>query len=266
MALPAVVYEWARTGCRSDRHAAAGLPGCAAAEAYGRAPTCHTPRRSRPQALQLLNQLLFAPLLPAPPQGAAVPAPARSSDAAGGAGGAAPAAGADGGGAGQGRPDDPDDLDGDLEDLYGPDLSQITPPPPPHGLGLGGDLETYYSPSNSLLDCVIARRRGLPITLALLHMAVGRATGLDVQVCESVCARAYVRACAHVRVHARARARARGHPFALTAWAPEGVALRAPAGACGRRRRPLLTRRAPTRPCPRRFERVCSWWACQATS
>ena len=48
-----------------------------------------------------------------------------------------------------------------------------------------GDQTTYYSARNSFLDDVIERRRGLPITLSLLCMAIGRrlsTNGLDIQI------------------------------------------------------------------------------------
>lgn len=44
--------------------------------------------------------------------------------------------------------------------------------------GLSGDSETYHSVENSLLDRVLARRRGLPITLAVIGMEVGRRAGV----------------------------------------------------------------------------------------
>lgn len=44
--------------------------------------------------------------------------------------------------------------------------------------GFRGDCEDYYSPDNSLLDRVLERRRGIPITLALVLMEVGRRVGV----------------------------------------------------------------------------------------
>lgn len=41
-------------------------------------------------------------------------------------------------------------------------------------LGFRGDSETYDDPRNSYLDAVLARRLGLPITLAVLTIGVGR--------------------------------------------------------------------------------------------
>ncbi len=45
-------------------------------------------------------------------------------------------------------------------------------------LGLGGDLDTYADPRNSYLDQVLDRRLGIPITLSVVAMAVGRRTGV----------------------------------------------------------------------------------------
>lgn len=46
------------------------------------------------------------------------------------------------------------------------------------GLGLRGDVEGYADPRNSFLDQVLDRRRGIPITLSLLAITVGRRTGV----------------------------------------------------------------------------------------
>lgn len=40
--------------------------------------------------------------------------------------------------------------------------------------GFQGDTESYNDPANALLDRVLDRRRGLPITLAMLYVAVAR--------------------------------------------------------------------------------------------
>ncbi len=45
-------------------------------------------------------------------------------------------------------------------------------------LGLRGDVEGYPDPANSYLDQVVARRRGIPITLSLLAMVIGRRVGV----------------------------------------------------------------------------------------
>lgn len=47
--------------------------------------------------------------------------------------------------------------------------------------GFEGDQLTYLAPENSYLDRVIERRKGLPITLTVLFMEVGRRAGLEVQ-------------------------------------------------------------------------------------
>ena len=44
-----------------------------------------------------------------------------------------------------------------------------------------GDSENYYDPSNSLLPFVLATRKGIPISLAILHAAVGRRAGLPIE-------------------------------------------------------------------------------------
>ncbi len=41
-----------------------------------------------------------------------------------------------------------------------------------------GNLEDYYDPRNSYLDQVMARRTGIPITLSLLYVEVGRRLGI----------------------------------------------------------------------------------------
>ena len=46
-------------------------------------------------------------------------------------------------------------------------------------VGLVGDTEDYKNPRNSLLDVVLDRRRGIPITLSIVVMEVGRRLGLD---------------------------------------------------------------------------------------
>ncbi len=45
-------------------------------------------------------------------------------------------------------------------------------------LGFSGQVEGYYEPANSFLDQVVRRRRGLPITLSVVGMEVGRRIGL----------------------------------------------------------------------------------------
>jgi len=45
-------------------------------------------------------------------------------------------------------------------------------------MGFQGNLGHYYDPGNSFLHLVIEQRRGLPITLSLLYMAVARRLGI----------------------------------------------------------------------------------------
>jgi len=45
-------------------------------------------------------------------------------------------------------------------------------------LGFGGNTADYYDPRNSYLNEVIDRRTGIPITLAVLYMEIGRRIGL----------------------------------------------------------------------------------------
>lgn len=55
-------------------------------------------------------------------------------------------------------------LDGVISHLFGRD-------------GFVGDTVSYYDPRNSFLNHVIDRRRGIPITLSILTMEVGRRIG-----------------------------------------------------------------------------------------
>lgn len=48
-------------------------------------------------------------------------------------------------------------------------------------LGFAGDTENYYDARNSLLSCVIDRRRGIPITLSIVYMEIGRRAGLRIE-------------------------------------------------------------------------------------
>lgn len=48
-------------------------------------------------------------------------------------------------------------------------------------LGFVGDKEDYGSPENSLLDSVVRDRKGIPITLSLITMAVADSVGLKMQ-------------------------------------------------------------------------------------
>jgi regulator of sirC expression with transglutaminase-like and TPR domain len=44
--------------------------------------------------------------------------------------------------------------------------------------GLRGDRRDYYDPRNSFLDAVLTRRRGIPITLSVIVIEVGRRLGV----------------------------------------------------------------------------------------
>ncbi|MBE0613888.1 MAG: tetratricopeptide repeat protein [Burkholderiales bacterium] len=48
-------------------------------------------------------------------------------------------------------------------------------------LGFRGDVRDYYDPRNSYLNEVLERRTGIPITLSILYMEVGRRLGLRFQ-------------------------------------------------------------------------------------
>jgi len=45
--------------------------------------------------------------------------------------------------------------------------------------GFSGNIEHYYDPRNSYLNEVIERRTGIPITLSILYLEIGRRLGLD---------------------------------------------------------------------------------------
>lgn len=47
--------------------------------------------------------------------------------------------------------------------------------------GFSGDESDYYDPRNSYLDEVLRRRRGIPITLSVVAMALGRRLGWQVE-------------------------------------------------------------------------------------
>lgn len=48
-------------------------------------------------------------------------------------------------------------------------------------LGFTGNTENYYDPRNSYLNEVLDRRTGIPITLSVLYMEIGRRIGLQFQ-------------------------------------------------------------------------------------
>lgn len=49
-----------------------------------------------------------------------------------------------------------------------------------HELGFAGNRADYHDPRNSFLNEVLDRRTGIPITLSLVYLEVGRRCGLDV--------------------------------------------------------------------------------------
>src|SRR6187399_3482763 len=48
-------------------------------------------------------------------------------------------------------------------------------------LGFAGDRTTYYAAENSLLPAVLDRRLGIPLSLSLLTIEVGRRVGVPVE-------------------------------------------------------------------------------------
>ena len=48
-------------------------------------------------------------------------------------------------------------------------------------LGFSGNTEAYYDPRNSYLNEVMERKTGIPITLSVLYMALGRRVGLPLE-------------------------------------------------------------------------------------
>ncbi|MGS0740478.1 SirB1 family protein [Glaciimonas sp. GG7] len=47
-------------------------------------------------------------------------------------------------------------------------------------LGFAGNLNNYYDPDNSYLQCVITKRRGIPISMAIVYMELAQQIGLPV--------------------------------------------------------------------------------------
>ncbi len=45
--------------------------------------------------------------------------------------------------------------------------------------GMGGNVDDYYAPDNSFLNRVLETRRGIPISLAILWIEVGRRAGIE---------------------------------------------------------------------------------------
>ncbi|HEX3542670.1 MAG TPA: transglutaminase-like domain-containing protein [Acidimicrobiales bacterium] len=50
-----------------------------------------------------------------------------------------------------------------------------------HDMGFAGDFDDYSDPRNSFLDQVLDRRRGIPISLSVLMMEVGRRVGVPLE-------------------------------------------------------------------------------------
>jgi regulator of sirC expression with transglutaminase-like and TPR domain len=48
-------------------------------------------------------------------------------------------------------------------------------------LGYAGNTDNYYDPRNSFLNDVIDRRVGIPITLSILYMEIGRRVGVNLE-------------------------------------------------------------------------------------
>lgn len=47
--------------------------------------------------------------------------------------------------------------------------------------GIGGNVDDYYSPDNHYLDTVLATRRGVPLSLSVLWIEVGRRAGIEME-------------------------------------------------------------------------------------
>lgn len=47
--------------------------------------------------------------------------------------------------------------------------------------GIGGNVDDYRNPDNSYIDRVLETRRGIPVSLSILWMEVGRRAGLEMQ-------------------------------------------------------------------------------------
>lgn len=47
--------------------------------------------------------------------------------------------------------------------------------------GIGGNVDDYYHPDNHFLDSVLASRRGIPLSLSVLWIEVGRRAGIEME-------------------------------------------------------------------------------------
>lgn len=78
-----------------------------------------------------------------------------------------------------------------LDDLSDNVRARLSPGAPPETLiatmnhflfqekGFAGNAENYYDPRNSFLNDVLDRKQGIPITLSIIYMEVGRRLGLS---------------------------------------------------------------------------------------
>ncbi len=64
--------------------------------------------------------------------------------------------------------------------LFLHDMSQMRLLKSMHASHVQGESRDYYRASNSLLPCVLIDKRGIPISLAIVHAAVGRRAGLPI--------------------------------------------------------------------------------------
>src|SRR5205807_10669323 len=49
-----------------------------------------------------------------------------------------------------------------------------------HEMGVRGNARDYYDPRNSYLNVVLQRRTGIPITLSVVTIAIGRRAGMEI--------------------------------------------------------------------------------------
>ncbi len=47
--------------------------------------------------------------------------------------------------------------------------------------GIGGNVDDYHNPDNHFLDTVLSTRRGIPISLSVLWIEVGRRAGMEME-------------------------------------------------------------------------------------
>jgi regulator of sirC expression with transglutaminase-like and TPR domain len=47
--------------------------------------------------------------------------------------------------------------------------------------GIGGNVDDYHNPDNHFLDTVLASRRGIPISLSVIWIEVGRRAGIEME-------------------------------------------------------------------------------------